>query len=349
MSAFFGMLDHVPVGIAVCGCRMDVRFWNACIEDWTGIGRAEIQGLRLDSFFPRLASERYRSRLELLLEGGPPVIFSYQLNGCLFPHRTPGSFERVQHVTVTGFQDEGGERLLLVAVEDRTEVSKRIRAARAELAKRIQIESELRKSVEEKEYLMRELNHRVKNNLNMIVSLIGLQKLALGSGDLLPVLEDLESRVRSFASLHEALHKRDAGTTIAVDEYLRAVIGEIMASLKPTDSSLDLVTDFDPVELHYRDALYLGLIASETVTNSLKYGRKDSGGGTIRISLKKNGSACIMAVEDDGPGFPPDRAPGTEESLGLNLVRLFAEELGGEAAFSSGPGAKVSVYFNTGT
>lgn len=351
MKSGFELLDHVPVGIAVCGADLDVRFWNACIEDWTGIRSGEIVGKTLPSFFPRFDCERYRSRLSLLLEGGPPVIFSYQLNGCLFPSRGPDRLERVQHVTATSFVDEGGDRLILIAVEDRTEVSKRIRDARTELAKRVETEAVLRKAIEEKEYLMRELNHRVKNNLNMIVSLINLQKEASDSDALSRALADIESRIHSFATLHEALQSGSGQSVIPIDGYLGAVVGELFESHKPAGSKAQLSVHIDPIELPYSRALYLGLIASETVTNSLKYGLDGDGNGSIRVALRRTDSGFVLSVEDDGPGFPAGYDPAEGDSLGLNLVRLFAEDIGGKAEFAAARphGARVAVSVSTGT
>lgn len=349
MRSRFSLFDHVPVGVIVCDEEMNTCFWNVCIEDWTGIRRSEIIGKPLVSFFPRFATDRYRERLKLLIAGGPPVIFSYQLNGCVFPHRDSMRIERVQHVTATSFTEKDGKRYVLLAVEDRTEVSSRIRAARLELAKRIETEQVLQKSADEKEYLMRELNHRVKNNLNMILSLISLQKDSAVSGPMRAALDDLDGRIRSFSVLHETLHKRDASATIRIDEYLETIVRELFESMKPAYSTAELRIDIQPVELPFQTALYLGLIASEALTNAMKYGLKPSGDGTVSISLAGNGSGGVLRVTDDGPGFPQGFDPEKGDSLGIKLIRLLAEELGGEAEFESVPGARISLEFNTGT
>ena len=348
MQTYFDLLDHVPVGIAVCDKALDIRFWNVCIEDWTGIRREEIVGKALVSYFPRFSSERYQSRLKLLLDGGPPVIFSYQLNGCVFPHRDAKRIERVQHVTATSFLGKNKERYILLAVEDRTEVSARIRAARCELAKRMTTENSLRQSINEKENLMRELNHRVKNNLNMIISLINMQRDSADSGPLRAALNDIDSRIRSFSVLHETM-QRDSDKTIRLDEYLDTIVGELFESLKPNYSNATLEIDIEPIERPFQEALYLGLIASEALTNAMKYSLSPSGDGRIRLTLKKKGTCLEMIVQDDGPGFPKGFAPETGDSLGVKLIRLLAEELGGEARLESDQGARIVVAFNIDT
>lgn len=346
-SAPFRLFDHVPTGIFVCGEDLGVVFWNSTMEDWTGLHRGEALGEPLPSLFPRFASDSFKARLDLLREGGPPVIFSYQLNGCIFPHRDPKRIERVQHVTAAGFTDEDGRRLLLFAVEDRTEVASRIRAARSELARRIETEESLRKSVDEKEFLMRELNHRVKNNLNMISSLINLQKDSVVEDSLRSVLDDLNGRIRSFATLHESMHQKDARSTLKLDDYLGTIALDLFETVKPSYSNARLDIDLEEIERPFQEALYMGLIVSEALTNAMKYGLGPAGDGRISIRLRSRGRELELEIADDGEGFPQGFDAETTESLGVKLIWLLAGELKGKARFVSEKGARVVVSFNT--
>jgi len=343
----FGLFDCVPIGIIVCDREMTVRFWNASMEYWTDVRRQAILGKRLGALFPRFESESFRARLELLEEGGPPVIFSYQLNGCLFPHSDPRRIERVQHVTATSFSAEDGNRLMLLAVEDRTEVSARIRAARTELALRVETEESLRSSVQEKEYLMKELNHRVKNNLNMISSLIGIQKEGMSDGPLRAALDDLDGRIRSFSVLHESMHKRETSMSVRLDDYLGTIATDLFDTVRPADCRTKLELDIPNIEMGFKQALYLGLIVSETLTNSLKYGRNECSENRVEIRLRVDGGRAELTVADDGPGFPEGFDPAKTDSLGLKLVKLLAEELCGTISFESRNGARITVAFST--
>jgi len=355
MKNEYALFDHVPLGIIVCSRDQTVRFWNSCMEDWTGIPRQEIAGKSLPSFFPRLNEARYRKRLDLLLEGGPPIIFSYQLNGCLLPHRDPHRLERVQHITATSFLGKDQERLALLAVEDRSEVSARIRSARLELIKRIQTEETLRKTIAEKEFLMRELNHRVKNNLSMILSMISLQQETVESESFRSTLEDLDGRIRSFSLLHEMLYKSPDTTNIRLDIYIGNIVREMFESLRNPDSGAVLETEIETIELPFQSALYLGLIASEALTNAMKYALNDRGGGFISISVRALSDGMIeLRVRDDGPGFNPGIDPMSGDSLGMKLIRLLATELKGELAFNTDDnsttksGVELIVRFSTG-
>jgi len=350
----FELLDHVPLGIIVCGQDQLVRFWNLTMEDWTGIPALEIAGQSLAAFFPRLGEERYRTRLALVREGGPPAIFSYQINGCLFPHRDPRKLRRVQHATATHFRSDGGEVLVMITVEDRSEVSRRITSARAELASRIETEATLRTAVAEKEFLMRELNHRVKNNLNMILSLIQLQKETPGAETFRPALEDLENRIRSFAVLHQTMHRGGNPRAVQLDEYLGEIAQEVFDSLKNPQGEASLRVSVQPIVRPFRDALYLGLIISEAITNSMKYavGRRvpTATGSAISVSLKEGSDGGFeLTVSDDGPGFPPSLNPLEGESLGLKLIQLLVAEMGGTLAFRNGPGAELVVSLSSGS
>ena len=356
MNDEYTLFDHVPLGIIVCSGDQEVRFWNSCMEDWTGISRREISGKPLPFFFPRLSEARYRKRLDLLLEGGPPIIFSYQLNGCLLPHRDTHRMERVQHITATSFLGKDQERLALLAVEDRSEVSTRIRSARAELAKRIETEETLRKAIAEKEFLMRELNHRVKNNLSMILSMISLQQETIESESFRSTLEDLDGRIRSFSLLHEMLYKSPDTTNIRLDIYIGNIVREMFESLRNPDSGAVLETEIEALELPFQSALYLGLIASEALTNAMKYAINNRGGSFIAISVKALPKGTIeLRVRDDGPGFRPGINPMSGDSLGIKLIQLLTTELKGELKFNSGGnsgedfGVELVVRFSTGT
>lgn len=330
-------LDHVSIGVVVTDERLFIEFWNSCMEDWTGIPRRQALGKELQELFPHFGEKTYQARLKLLLEGGAPVIFSYQLHGCLFPPRSTNAEPRVQHVTVTLDRDAAGSPLLFFSVEDRTEVSMRVRAAR--------------EALREKEFLMRELNHRVKNNLNMILSFIELQRMKADSEELIHGLNDLDGRIRSFAALHEAMYRGKDAQWIGADEYLRTVTADLLSSMVTPGCRLDFRFQVEPVELNPKAALYTGLIAVEALTNAIKYGLGKRSEGRLLLSVKKQeGSVLELLVEDDGPGFDPAYDVRTGDSLGTRIISILAAELKGSVNFSNAGslgGAQVAVRFST--
>ena len=282
------------------------------------------------------------------MESGPPVIFSYQLNGCMFPNSKPNAEERVQHVTATLIQ-ENGEKRVLFAVEDRTEASARIKASRAELDLRKETELALRAALEEKGVLMRELNHRVKNNLNLILSLISLQRDGVDTEKYRAGLDDLEGRIRSFSLLHETLYQQESSDRVRLDHYVGSIASELFQSMRRPDS--DTILDFDaaPLWAPIKPALHIGLIAVEAITNAMKYAVGKNAGKCIRLRLRPLGSSGIeLEVADDGPGFKEGYDPLAGDSLGLKLVAILVAELGGELSFESGAGIRLLARFNSG-
>jgi len=349
VTSFFSAFDLVSIGVAVTDTSLRIRFWNTCLEDWTGRSRESVLGREIAEILPRLAEKQYQSRLGLLLESGAPLIFSHQLHGSLFTGRDPLRQERVQHTTVTSFKDPEDTPHLLFSVEDRTEVSLRTRSARQELELRVKTEKALRNALAEKDFLMREINHRVKNNLNMILSIINLQRSSADSEAFSHGLNDLEGRIRTFSSLHEALYRQDRADIIAMDDYLYRVCDDLFHSLRAPGSRARLICSLQPLELPPRLALHIALLTVEALTNSIKYGIAGRNDGTISVSLNvQDGGEARLVIEDDGPGFADPETPGGGSSLGMSLLGIFAEELGGRLTLENAPGARVSVQFSIG-
>jgi two-component sensor histidine kinase len=330
MKDSFSLLDSIPMGAFVVSREYTVLYWNLCMEEWTELRASEAVGRDLRVLYPKLRDKSISSRLETVFGGGPPVILSYQLHGDLFPTRRSSLVPRVRQCVASAMPGIDGA---LFTVEDRTDIAAKSREASEELARREAVERELRAAIEERDTLMRELNHRVKNNLHMVQSLIGLESSALDDGPARERLVDLEARVNSIASLHESLYKLDAGSEIRADEYLASIAERLFSALsgKPGQPRLEL--RLAALSLPSERILYLGLAVNELLTNAIKYG-----GPRISLSLAALPEGGIEArVADDGPGFPTP-IPMRHDALGLRLVEMFAKQMDGsfEADGSSG-------------
>jgi two-component sensor histidine kinase len=338
--AEFELLDRVPIGIFVLARDYRVRFWNRCMADWTHRSKDEVEGHDIRDFFPRLGEERYRVRLELLMEGGPPLIFSYQLHGNLFPSSRQQDAPKVRHCTVTSLTDRGGA---LFAVEDLTEASFRMHESRAEVSRRRKVEAELRAALAEKEMLIREVHHRVKNNLRMISSLMSLEASDLPEGRARDAILDLEARVDSISLLHEMLHRPGGIGGVRIDEYLESFASTLFRASLPQDTAATLEFELEPLSLDVDDTLRVGLLVAELLTNAIKHGIGSRGRGRILVSAKRDaGGSLVVAVSDDGPGFRGQEPP-FELSFGMKLIRLLAEDLGSVLKIEELGGASFSV------
>jgi two-component sensor histidine kinase len=321
MSEDFAVLDRIPLGVFVISGSYELLFWNPCMEGWTGIPSSEAVGRDLRELFPGFRDPRISGRIDALFDEGPPVVLSYQLHGDLFPRRRPTIIPRTRQCTASALPSVGGA---IFAVEDRTDVAAKSREARAEIERRMAVETELRVAVEKVEMLMLELNHRVKNNLHMVQSLIMLGSSSMEDDPARERFAALEARVNSIAELHDILSRQRAGSSIAADEYLASICDHILLAFAGMPEGPALELDLEKVMLPSGQVLYLGLAVNELVTNSIKHGGK-------RISLSlaaiKDG-VTEVAVHDDGPGFPTP-IHSREGTFGIRLVETLVAQLGG--------------------
>jgi two-component sensor histidine kinase len=317
----YSLLDRIPLGAFVISSDYRILSWNLCMEGWTDIRGSEAVGRDLRELFPKFRDSAIASRIETVLKGGPPIVLSYQLHGDILPRRQPTLVPRLRQCMASALPSIGGA---LFSVEDRTDIAARSREARIELTRREAVERELRRAVDEKEMLMRELKHRIKNNLNMVQSLIGLESSFLPAGPARERLDDLEARVNSIASLYDNLYQSRAGSEVAADEYLSSIALHLFSAFAGTPDGPSLALELEKLQLPADGILYLGLAVNELLTNAIKYGGK-----RIALSLASDqGGVVEVTVRDDGRGFPTP-IPMKPESLGLRLVMMLADQMGG--------------------
>ena len=130
-SSRYALLDHVPLGVCVLSPALTVRFWNVCLESWTGIARAQVLGSDLSERFPHLREPLYDQRLQMIFEGGPPTVFSSQLHRHVIPAALPDGQLRIQHTVVTAIRAEGNGFDALLSIQDVTDLTHRLEEHRA--------------------------------------------------------------------------------------------------------------------------------------------------------------------------------------------------------------------------
>ena len=218
-------------------------------------------------------------------------------------------------------------------------------AEQAKVSERVT--AELRASEERKEALLREVHHRVKNNLAMICSLFYLQSTQAKDVQTTKIFRDMENRVHSMALVHETLYGSENLARIDFAEYARILAQDILASYGHPAVSIQLKTEMDPVILSVDSALPCGLILNELISNALKHGFPDSAEGEIRLSLHAEpGGKCTLRVQDDGIGIPADLRIAECKSLGMRLVRSLTRQIGGSFELARlGKGTSASLQF----
>ncbi len=204
-------------------------------------------------------------------------------------------------------------------------------------------EEQLNTALREKEMLLKEVYHRVKNNLQVIQSLLNLQARTLpNEAARTPVLETA-ARVRAMALVHEKLYQSGNLGDIALPDYVRDLLRQLADSGAAAERGITLEADIAPIEVGLDTAIPLGLLLNELVSNSLKHAFPDGRGGEVRVTLQPDGGGMTLAVADNGVGLPPGLNLAQVPSLGLKLATSLAIQLGGTLLIRSESGAHFSV------
>lgn len=191
-----------------------------------------------------------------------------------------------------------------------------------------QVENE--KRLKEKETLLKEVHHRVKNNLQTVSSLLSMQSRSVENERFKELIKSSQNRVISMAMVHEMLYMRDDITKVQYRSYVQELGEYLVRSVKGGSHRINLKIDIPDIELGIDTAIPLGLLINEAITNSLKYGIKDNEGGEIYVFLRQEeDKKFVLEIGDNGAGFPTEITPKTTQSLGLKLIHNLARQLKG--------------------
>ena len=194
---------------------------------------------------------------------------------------------------------------------------------------------------------MKEIHHRVKNNLQIISSVLLLQASKLKDAEAAEIFSECRERIQFMARLHEQLYTSGNLQRIEFGKNLAEIGETLLHSHKPTGCQLTLETSIDPLELDVDTSQVLGLLATELLLNSLKHGFTGRKTGTIRVELH-GGDKNSMVISDNGVGLPVHFDSLKSGRMGMNLAHALARQIGGEAVFSinEGGGTRVVVGFS---
>lgn len=230
--------------------------------------------------------------------------------------------------------------LLSVArdITERTQAEARIRAGEERLKRNMLF------SLREKETLLREIHHRVKNNMQIIISLLKLQDFKTEDPGVHEIIRDCRSRIYSMAVIHEKLYQTDDLTSIRLDDYIKDIAQRVITEFDNDGSFVHLTLQGDETILvDINTGIPLGLMMNELITNCMKYAFEPGKKGEIRIDIRKSEGNLVVEVADSGPGLPEGFDGERDSTLGTELVRGLAFQLGGTVVWSSNAGAICTV------
>lgn len=209
-------------------------------------------------------------------------------------------------------------------------------------------EQQIRESLEEKEVMLKEIHHRVKNNLAVISSLFYLQSTYTQDEQTLKILQESQDRVRSMALVHETLYRSENLAAVDFAEYARNLGAQLVQSYGLSTGRIELKIDMEAVKMSVDLAVSCGLILNELVTNAVKHAFPDGMRGEIRLALhRQEEGRCVLSVADTGVGLPPNMVAATASSLGMRLIRSLTRQIDGQfelASTSYGAEARLTLH-----
>jgi two-component sensor histidine kinase len=223
-----------------------------------------------------------------------------------------------------------------------------VSAAIRDTSERKLVETRLRTSLKEKEVLLKEVHHRVKNNLQIVSSMLNLQMDQITDPLSLGLFKESQSRVRSIALFHEKLYQSKDLAHVDIAEYLKGLTNGLFTTYGVNPDDILLAIDTEDVPMGVDAAISCGLIVNELVSNALKHAFRDGRRGRVSVNLRREGNEALLTVRDSGVGFPSDIDFRDPTTLGLKLVCILTEQLRGTIDLDVAEGTRFVIRFERG-
>lgn len=223
---------------------------------------------------------------------------------------------------------------------------KQVLGTAQDITERKLAEAQLKASLQEKELLLKEVHHRVKNNLQIISSLFSLQSQYIDNPEVLSLLMESKNRIRAMALIHEKLYQSWTFAKIDFTSYIQTLTRNLFASYNISSNRISLGLEVSDVSLTLDDAIPCGLLINELVSNALKHAFPNQQSGEISLQLSLNSDEnCVLTVKDNGVGLPQDFSLEQTNSLGMLLVKALSLQLRGHLEIQNNNGAVFKVTF----
>ncbi len=212
-----------------------------------------------------------------------------------------------------------------------------------DISRRKQMEEQMRVSLREKEILLKEIHHRVKNNLQIISSLLRLQKNLQSHRDPMRLLTESQNRIRTMSLIHEELYRSGDISRVDLSRYVSKLVSSIF-SVYRRDSEITYAIDAEELQLGLNDSIPCGMIINELVTNALEHAFTEGCRGEVRVTIRRDGPSVLLGVSDDGAGIGPAESR-PDDSLGLQLVDSLVQQLKGSLTLVNSRGTSFTIRF----
>ncbi|MGI0480108.1 histidine kinase dimerization/phosphoacceptor domain -containing protein [Geminocystis sp. CENA526] len=208
-----------------------------------------------------------------------------------------------------------------------------------------QFQRQLSQSLDEKQLLLKEIHHRVKNNLLVVSSILDWQCEFTDDDKILQLMTETQKRIRTIALIHEKLYKSPDFSNIDIAQYIQNLVDQLYLSFVHNQQKIEINFELESIIFNIETVTPCGLIVNELISNALKHAFIGRNQGSITISLKTDNNKYLLTVKDDGIGFPEQWELEKSESLGLQLVSLLTSQLDGELSIGKEEGTVVKILF----
>jgi PAS domain S-box-containing protein len=312
---FTGIVENMPTMVFMKEAKnLTFSLVNKAAEERMGMKREDLIGKSDYDIFPKHEADFFREKdLEAINSGNNVVIQEEEL-------ATSDQIRYVYTKKVPIFDEEGNPQYLLGISEDITE---------------------LKMALREKDFLMKELNHRVKNNLNMVSALINLKNSSLGGN---VDLSDLDNRINAIRLIHEKLYQTEDISHISLKEYIHELNENVFSLCKRQVEIEEHIVD---ISLSTKAAISLGLIVNEIATNAMKYGFAEGreAGFSVELTEDKTKNQYILSISNTGKPFPKDVSLDNPDTLGLQLISALVGQLEGTIELQKEPHPVFTIRF----